>query len=170
MSAEPQLPAEWSQEGGDPILSAGMSIAMQWRHLGTDKLEAALKALEPELRRQHKTVLIRLGIQREAADRKERERRSELEVREHRKRRAHVRHMADLTVGAVVALAMLGAGVYVAADAWCQATLLCGPSLLALMKIFVLRRSDPDDMKVLAGAARTSTNAAQQARPTPPAM
>ncbi|WP_254650975.1 hypothetical protein [Streptomyces sp. GbtcB7] len=100
MSAEPQLPAEWSQEGGDPILSAGMSIAMQWRHLGTDKLEAALKALEPELRRQHKTVLIRLGMQREAADRKERERRSELEVREHQKRRAHVPHMADLTVGA----------------------------------------------------------------------
>ncbi|MEU9788975.1 hypothetical protein AB0H92_49980 [Streptomyces phaeochromogenes] len=170
MSAEPQLPPGWSQEGEDPILSAGMSIAMQWRHLGTDKLEAALKALEPELRRQHKAVMTRLGMQREAADRKERERRSELEACERQERRSHVRHMADLTVGAVVALAMLGAGVYVAADAWWLATLLCGPSLLALVKIFVLRRSDPDDMKFVARTARTSTNTAQQAQGPPPAV
>lgn len=168
MSTEQRLPAGQSPDGSDPIVSAGMSIAMQWSRLGTDKLEAALKALEPELRREHKATMTRLEMQREDAVRQERERRAELQARERQERRAHIRHLTDLTVGAVVALAMLGAGVYVAADAWWLATLLCGPSLLALAKIFVLRRSDPDDMKLMTRAAQTSTDAAAQAAPPAP--
>lgn len=38
------------------------------------------------------------------------------------------------------------------AAAWLSAVL-CGPSLLALAKVFVLRKSDPNDMKILGKAA-----------------
>jgi hypothetical protein len=129
-----------------------MQIAMQWRELGAEQLKAALEAMEPELRREHSVLMLRLEMQRE----------------ERRERRAHKRQMTEVIVGAVLALSMLGAGVYVAADAWWLATLLCGPSLLALAKVFVLRRSDPDDMKYVSRAARSSTNAAGQAQPPQP--
>ncbi|MFJ1528274.1 hypothetical protein ACIOFV_07575 [Streptomyces mirabilis] len=167
MSSDSQLPMGWPAEGEDLVMSAGMNIARQWSHLSPEQLEAAFRALEPELRRDHKVLMTRLQLAHEQAeaDRQERVRRSEVEARERQQRRAHVRHMTELALGAVVALAMLGAGVYVAPDAWWLATLLCGPSLLALAKIFVLRRSDPDDMKFVASAARTSTNAAGQSQP-----
>ncbi|MEU6071248.1 hypothetical protein ABZ864_44130 [Streptomyces sp. NPDC047082] len=158
MNREGQLPTNWTPDE-DPIVSAGMQIAMQWRHLGAEQLKDALRALEPELRREHHQLMVRLEMQREAEQRRHVERQQQ---------RAHVRHMTELVVGAVVALAMLGAGVYVAPDSWWLATLLCGPSLLALAKVFVLRRSDPDDMKFLAGASRTSTSAAGQAQPSQP--
>jgi hypothetical protein len=69
-----------------------------------------------------------------------------------------------------MALAMLGGGIYVAPESWWLSILLCGPSLLALAKIFVLGRSDPDDMKHVSLAARTTTNAAGQAQPPQPPM
>lgn len=102
-----------------------------------------------------------------AAQREARERAAaaERQAREKQEQRKHSRHMAGLVVGAVVAVAMLGAGVYVAKEAWWLATLLCGPSLLALAKIFVLRRSDPDDMKFVSNVARASTNSASQTQP-----
>nr|QIZ02078.1 hypothetical protein HEP87_42935 [Streptomyces sp. S1D4-11] len=143
----------------DPILSAGMQIAMQWRELGAEQLKAALQALEPELRRDHRALMLRLEMERDAEQRGHEERREQ---------RAHRRQMTEVVVGAVLALAMLGAGVYVAPDSPWLATLLCGPSLLALIKVFVLRRSDPDDMNQVARAARSSTNAAGQAPPPQP--
>ncbi|PAZ10517.1 hypothetical protein CLM62_40855 [Streptomyces sp. SA15] len=144
------MPANWTPDE-DPILSAGMQIAMQWRELGAEQLKAALEAMEPELRREHRVLMVRLEMQRDAV----------------REQRAHRRQITEIIVGAVLALAMLGAGVYVAPDSPWLATLLCGPSLLALIKVFVLRRSDPDDMKQVARAARSSTNAAGQAPPPP---
>ncbi|MFE7358037.1 hypothetical protein ACFU8Q_34120 [Streptomyces sp. NPDC057543] len=144
----------------DPMVAAGLEIAMKWGSaLGPDKLEVALKALEPELRRHHKERMTRLTLQREAAQQASKERSEE---------RAHKRHVAGLAVGGVVAVAMLAAGVYVAKDAWWLALVLCGPSLLALAKVFVLRRSDPDDMRAVTQAARTATNAAGQAQPPAP--
>ncbi|MYS40655.1 hypothetical protein GTY23_05230 [Streptomyces sp. SID5998] len=161
MRREGQLPANWTPDE-DPIISAGMQIAMQWRELGAEQLKAALEAMEPELRREHRQLMLRLEMQRAAEERRYEERREQ---------RAHKRQITEVIVGAVLALAMLGAGVYVAPHSWWLATLLCGPSLLALIKVFVLRRSDPDDMKYVAGAARTSTNAAGQGQPpqSPPA-
>ncbi|MEU5314380.1 hypothetical protein [Streptomyces sp. NPDC021562] len=157
-----QLPANWTPDE-DPILSAGMQIAMQWRELGAEQLRAALEAMEPELRREHRVLMMRLDMQREAEQRRYQERQAE---------RAHKRQMTEVIVGAVLALAMLGAGVYVAPHSPWLATLLCGPSLLALIKVFVLRRSDPNDMKYVAGAAQTSTNAAAQGQQpqSPPAV
>ncbi|WP_449338799.1 hypothetical protein [Streptomyces chartreusis] len=68
-------------------------------------------------------------------------------------------YLVTLIVGGVVALAMLGGGVLVAPHSWWLSTLMCGPRLLALVKIFVLRRSDASDMAAVADAARRSTNA-----------
>ncbi|GAA2616794.1 hypothetical protein GCM10010304_82980 [Streptomyces roseoviolaceus] len=153
-----QLPANWTPDE-DPILSAGMQIAMQWRELGADQLKAALEAMEPELSREHRLLMQRLKMQRDAEQRQHEERREQ---------RAHRRQLTEVIVGAVLALAMLGAGVYVAADSPWLATLLCGPSLLALAKVFVLRRSEPDDMKYVSRASRSSTNAAGNTQPPQP--
>lgn len=133
---------------------------MRWGEvLDPEKLEIALKALEPQLRREYRERMKRLEMQEATAVRQAEERREE---------RKHRRHMAGLVVGGVVAVAMLGAGVFVAKDAWWLATLLCGPSLLALAKVFVLRKSDAGDMSSVGRASRLSTNAAGQAQPPPP--
>lgn len=175
---QPQSP---SGENTDPVLSAGLSIAMKWGvALGPEKLEIALKALEPQLKRDHQALMHRIASEREAAERADAaasaaaerassaaEAEAARRARENRDKRAHSRHMVGLTVGAVIAIAMLGAGVYVVKDAWWLAALLCGPSLLALAKIFVLRRSDPDDMKFVSAAARNATNAASQVQQPP---
>ncbi|WP_405633870.1 hypothetical protein [Streptomyces sp. NBC_01174] len=144
----------------DPTVAAGLEIAQKWGSaLGPDNLDVALRALEPELRRNHKERMARLTLQREAAQQAAQERQEE---------RAHKRHIAGLCTGAGLAIAMLGAGVYVAQDAWWLAILLCGPSLLALAKVFVLRRSDAGDMAAVSVAGRSATNAAGQAQPLAP--
>lgn len=157
----------------DPVVSAGMSIAMQWgKVLDPEKLEIALKALEPQLKRDHQVVMARLEMQRAAAERAHSAEVAAAErvAAERREQRRHNRHMAGLVVGAVVAVAMLGAGVYVAqTDRWWLSILLCGPSLLALAKVFVLRRSDPDDMKFVSQATRGAMNSAGQVQQPPPA-
>lgn len=179
---EETLPAT-QPSATDAVVSAGLEIAIKWGAAlgGPEKLDIALKALEPQLRRDHKERLLRLEMQREAAEATARATRltAELAAREQRQaavrasqerreERAHRRHMTGLIAGAVIAVAMLGAGVHVAKDAWWLATLLCGPSLLALAKVFVLRRSDSGDMDAVSRASRTSTNAATQAQPPAP--
>ncbi|MFJ5155004.1 hypothetical protein ACIQCF_26120 [Streptomyces sp. NPDC088353] len=135
-----------------------MQVALQWKELDADHLAAAMSAMEPSLRREHRERMARLEMRHEAA-------RWEHEDRQQQRR--YRRRVAELVVGAVVAVAMLGSGVYVAPESWWLSTLLCGPSLLALVKIFVLRRSDPGDMAAVAGAARTSTNAGTPQQPPP---
>lgn len=142
----------------DPLaVTAAMHVAMQWKDVDPAHLAAALAAMEPALKREHRERILRMNMMREDAQRKHAQ---ELA------KRHHVRDLAYLGVGAVVALGMLTAGVLVAPHHWWLSTLLCGPSLLALAKIFVLRRSDDGDMRAVAGAARQSTNAG--APPPPP--
>lgn len=143
----------------DPVLSTGMGIAARWGEvLGPEKLQVAMVAVEKQLKREHEMAMRRLDLKAEAAD------------RERREERAHRRHMAGLAAGVAISSVLLGAGVYVARDAWWLATLLCGPSLLALAKIFVLRRSDPDDMKVLGRMAQASTASAERGQQPPPVL
>ncbi|MDV9188466.1 hypothetical protein R6L23_09605 [Streptomyces sp. SR27] len=150
----PQTPDE------DPILSAGLGIAARWGAvLDAKQLEVALRGLEPQLRREHKERMFRLETQREAEERTFREKREE---------RAHKRHLAGLVTGGIVAIAMLGASVFVAKDHWWLSILLSGPSMLALVKIFVLRRSDAYDMQSVSRAMRSAVGAAGQAPPPPP--
>ncbi|MGW2486983.1 hypothetical protein ACWCV9_07145 [Streptomyces sp. NPDC001606] len=155
----------------DPVLSAGMNIAMQWGSaLGPEKLEIALKALEPQLRREHQALMARLEMQRAAAERADvaaaaAEART---AQDKQLARKHVQHMSGLIVGALIAVSMLFAGVYAAKDAWWLSAFLCGPSVYALVKVFVLRRSDPDDMKILAKAAGGVNSTGGQSVPPGP--
>ncbi|MER7514024.1 hypothetical protein ABTX82_37765 [Streptomyces lavendulae] len=171
MTTEDQGTLPVPQPAGDPILSLGLSIAAQWgARLDPPQLEVALKALEPQLRREHKERLLRLEMQRDVADRDSQEKRdtSERAAWESREERSHKRYLATLMTGGIVAIAMLGAGVAVAQDQWWLSILLCGPSLIALSKIIFLRRSDDYDMKAVLGSTRTGINAAGQTQPPQP--
>ncbi|MEV5439580.1 hypothetical protein AB0K80_26750 [Streptomyces sp. NPDC052682] len=157
MSTEGQNASPASQApSDDPVVSAGLGIAAKWGGvLDAAHLEVALKALEPQLRREHKERLLRLELQREAAEHE----------------RAHKQYMAGLITGGIVAIVSLGAGVFVAKDFWWLSILLCGPSLLALVKLFVLRRSDEYDMKAVSRVTRSGMSAVAQAQPPqPPAV
>ncbi|QLE75254.1 hypothetical protein FGW37_29920 [Streptomyces rectiverticillatus] len=162
----------------DPLISAGLGIAAKWGDvLGPEKLEVALKALEPQLKREHQVRLKQLDNQRLRAEQEaasaeaERERAAALAkaegeraARDAEKRRNHVFRMSGLITGAVLALALLGAGVAVAPTQPWLAAGLCGPSLLAVLKIVVLRRSDAADVKA---TERTARQAAASAAPPP---
>ncbi|MEV5089892.1 hypothetical protein AB0N18_18595 [Streptomyces griseoincarnatus] len=142
----------------DPLLSAGLKIAMQWgQALDADKLKVALEALEPQLKREHQLRVKQLELQKQRHQAEER-----------KEKRRHVLHMAGLVVGMVIAIAMLGAGVYTVKDAWWLGVLLCGPVLLGALKIFVLRRSDKADMDAALGAAKLGINEAGQSQQQPP--
>jgi hypothetical protein len=137
-----------------------LQIAAKWgATLDAEQLEVALKALEPQLQREHAERMFRLEMQQEAAQQS---------ARSTRDQREHKRYMAGLISGTFVALGMLVGGLLVAKDQWWLSILLCGPSLLALVKIFVLRRSDEYDMKVVTQAMRSAMGAAGQAQPPPP--
>ncbi|MFI1400544.1 hypothetical protein [Streptomyces sp. NPDC020681] len=157
---------------GDPVVSAGMDIAMKWGAAlgGPEKLKIAFEALEPQLKREHQIRLKQLEMQREAAEREAANTKAtaDREAREAQAKRQHVLRMTGLCVGAVISVVMLGAGIYVSKDVWWLAILLCGPSLLAMGKLYVLRRSDAEDMKDLSLSARGATNAAGQAQPPAP--
>ncbi|MFG2952068.1 hypothetical protein ACGFZ4_43785, partial [Streptomyces adustus] len=103
----------------------------------------------------HRERMLGLELQREAEQRQHEDRQRE---------RADRRHTVELVTGAVIAPAMLGAGVYVAPENGWLSALLCGPSLLALAKVFVLRQSGPEDMRAVSPAGRIATNAAVQAQ------
>lgn len=145
----------------DPIVTAGLEIAMRWGQAlgGPEQLKVALEALEPQLKREHQLRVKQLDMQASNAVQ---------DAQERRDVRAHRFKMTSLIVGAVISVAMLCGGVYVAKDAWWLASLLCGPSLIGMALIIILRRHDANTMKAIADAARRSTNAAAQVNQPPP--
>ncbi|CAM5593080.1 hypothetical protein [Streptomyces purpurascens] len=155
----------------DLVVSVGLEIAMKWGAAlgGPEQLKVALAALEPQLKRDHQVRLRHLDMQRDAAARKDENARAaaERELRLAREKRQHALRMTGLYMGAVISIAMLGAGIYVARDVWWLAIMLCGPSLIAMGKLYVLRRSDREDMRAVARSARSAMNAAGQAQPPP---
>ncbi|MEU1481102.1 hypothetical protein ACFYZ8_28840 [Streptomyces sp. NPDC001668] len=155
----------------DPVVAAGLDIAMKWGAAlgGPEKLKIAFEALEPQLKREHQIRLRQLDMQREATARAEENARAAAEdmVRLEREKRQHALRMTGLYLSAVISVAMLVVGVYVAKDMWWLSLFLWGPSLVAMGKLYALRRSDPGDMKALSLGARTATSAAQQAQPPP---
>ncbi|MFF0737744.1 hypothetical protein ACFYVK_39795 [Streptomyces chartreusis] len=156
---------------GDPVVSAGLEIAMKWGAAlgGPEQLKIAFEALEPQLKRDHQALLKRLEMQREAATRADENATAaaEREVRLAQEKRQHALWTARLYVGAVISITMLGAGIYVAKDVWWLAIMLCGPSLLAMGKLYVLQRSDTTDMDAVTRAARNATSTASQTQPPP---
>lgn len=131
----------------------GLDLALEWSQLPPKHLEIALRALDPQLEREHQFRVLQL----------------QLDLQEKQEARKHVMHMAGIAVGCFVALAMLGAAVALGINAqpW-LAAILSGPSILALVKVFVLRRSDPGDMEKLFRAHRAALGAIPQQPPLPP--
>ncbi|MDT0319996.1 hypothetical protein [Streptomyces millisiae] len=156
----------------DPVVSAGLEIAMKWGAAlgGPEQLKVAFEALEPQLKREHQIRLRQLDMQREAAARADEkaEAAAERAARAVREKRQHALWMTGLYVGAAISVAMLAAGVYVARDVWWLAIMLCGPSLVAMGKLYVLRRGDAEDTRAVSQGARSATSAAGQAAQPPP--
>ncbi|MFJ6798933.1 hypothetical protein [Streptomyces sp. NPDC091268] len=141
---------------------SALDIAAQWARLPAEHLSVALAALDPQLAREHE---LRMQAER-ARERAELERIKGERVEQ---QRAHRRHVLGIAAALTVALATLGASVYFGThDHPVLAVTFFGPTLLALVKIFALQRSDPEDMKHVAAAARTATNTAAAPPPPPP--
>ncbi|WP_141746794.1 hypothetical protein [Streptomyces agglomeratus] len=158
MSLEEPLPAA---SDPDPYTAAAHRVAEQWAELDPEKFDLALKALEPRSKRAHQFRLRQLAMQEVAA---------KLAADDVIAKRHHTYQMTNLIVAAMLSLAMLGGGIYVAPTNIWLALGLCGPSLLALMKVFVLRRSDASDMRNLGRFLGNAGNAGPPPQPpSPPA-
>lgn len=156
-------------------------LAAQWAEAPPEVFRAALATAKAEraLRSEETVLRLRLNYElekeriRAQKDEGERQARAEREAAErdaaaHVEQLSHRRHVVNITVGAVISIALLATGIAVVDSAPWLSVILCGPSLLALAKVFVLHRSDPDDMRLLARAANNSSNTAGQAQPPQP--
>ncbi|WP_427763278.1 hypothetical protein [Streptomyces sp. DSM 41931] len=180
------LPVPQQQQEPEPIENLlaveAHRLVAQWADAPPEIFRAALAAAKAEraLRSEETALRLRLNYELEKdriqAQKEESEWRAQAE-REVAEREAvaqveqlrHRRHVVNVSVGAVISIALLVASITVVGSAPWLSIILCGPSLLALAKIFVLHRSDPDDMKILSRASNTATNAASQAQqPQPP--
>jgi hypothetical protein len=121
----------------------GVEIAAEWAKLPPEHLQVALKALNPQLEREHLARIEQMRISAQSAQ----------DIRQFRIQ------VYSLWAGFFLSLVMLGASVYVAVNgqAW-LALAFSGPSLLALTKIFVLRRSDSYDMQAMVSSQRAAAS------------
>lgn len=137
--------------------SKAMEIATQWAQLPVEYLEAALRALEPQLKRDHVMEMARMqadiaakakiaeieagekaGIRdAEAANRA-------AEAAERAESRRHTLNMTGLIAGFALSGGMVvGALIAGLHGQLGLAAMLLGPSLLALAALFVTRKVDP---------------------------
>jgi hypothetical protein len=125
---------------GEP--TSGIDIAALWGQLPVEHLHAALKAMEPQLKREHEFRMAKLDKQ----------------EREVAARHAHLLHMAGMVAGFIIAVGMLAAAVVLGVNGqpW-LACLLAGPSILALIKVFVLRSSSAGDMTEVSKSQKAAT-------------
>ncbi|MGW6687481.1 hypothetical protein [Streptomyces sp. NPDC054961] len=166
-----QLPG---MPGTNPVVSAGLGIAAQWGAAlgGPEQLQVALKALEPQLRREPELSKLRLEQQESDAARKAAaeeaeaqrrahavERAKEREAREQMAARNHKHRMRLLHSAVALSVLMLGGGLYAMPTNGWIAGALCGPSLLSLLRIFVLRRSTDADVREAGRSAPGAGNA-----------
>ncbi|MCT2590867.1 hypothetical protein LHJ74_13265 [Streptomyces sp. N2-109] len=128
-----------------------LEIAARWAELPADHLKAALRALEPQLAREHHYRLARLEQQEADA------------------RRAHRLGLAGLASGFLIAVSMLTGAVLVGlgGQPW-LAAMLSGPSVLALATLFVLRRTDPTQTLAMARTHRAALSASTPPPAAPP--
>ncbi|MGW7720395.1 hypothetical protein ACWGKK_39705 [Streptomyces chartreusis] len=153
------------------LRSQEMVLQMRLKHdLEVQRIQADKEASERQARAEQERAEREAAAHREASERQARaeHERAEREATAHADRLRHRRHVLNVSTGAVISVALLVAGVLVADTAVWLSLILCGPSLLALAKVYVLQKSDPDDMKILGRSARTATNAAASSQPLQP--
>ncbi|MFC1408722.1 hypothetical protein ACEZCY_05425 [Streptacidiphilus sp. N1-12] len=122
-----------------------LQIARDWSTVPAATLKAFTAALEPQLAREHELLMLDKKFNQQ-------------------------RYFAGLFSGLIVALVSLGGAIYFGSGGdWWGTAILSGPSLIALAKIFVLRRSDPADIQAVLTAtravlpsARTGSSASSQ--------
>ncbi|MFF4772538.1 hypothetical protein ACFY05_06735 [Microtetraspora fusca] len=114
----------------------GLEIAMQWAQLPPEHLQLALKALEPQLKREHAYRMEALRIQQEHAQRAV--------------RRKYAIYLTTLVGGFVIIVGLLVGGVItgINEEPW-LAIALSSPSLVALISIFALLRSSGEELREL---------------------
>lgn len=129
----------------------GLEIALQWAELPAEHLQAALHALEPELARNH---ALRMAEQK-TAERLELEA-LRLKAGEEAARRSHSLFLTGLIAGFVLSAGMLAGAIIVGVNGHTGlASLLSGPSLIALASLFVLRRTDSNQTRAVERAQQT---------------
>ncbi|MEV0990991.1 hypothetical protein [Streptomyces sp. NPDC049949] len=128
-----------------------MNIAMQWAELPPEHLKIALKAMEPQLARDHELLMEQLRLSAQAKS----------------EGRVHHLYMGGLIAGFGVVAGMLSAAVIVGihGQAW-LAAMLAGPSVLSLAGLFVLRKVDSGASKDASRATRSALNAASLVSPS----
>jgi len=129
---------------GSDRLPTGLEIAQQWAQLPPEHLRVALKALEPQLAREHA-------------------------YRMAKERFAHRLLMAGLSMGFGLSLVMLVAAVLVGlqGQSW-LAALFSGPSMLTLVGMFVLRKFESPRGGAREAPLVAPSSAGQAAEPDAP--
>lgn len=124
-----------------------LEIVLQWAQLPPEHLAVAMKALEPELARQHERELEQ----------------ARLEAAEAKDARAHKLYLGGLIAGFLLATGMLTGAVVVGVSGlpWLAASL-SGPSVLSLAALFVLRKVDAGAARQSAASHRTALRAGTQ--------
>ncbi|MGW0058360.1 hypothetical protein ACWDTT_00330 [Streptosporangium sandarakinum] len=122
----PEKPS--SELASQPTQITGLEIALQWADLPAEHLSSALKALDPQLKREHAYRIAQL----------------EHREREGVNQRAHELHRWGLIAGFILAVLMIiGAVVLGAAgQTWLSAALFALTS--SLVALFVLRKPPAD--------------------------
>jgi hypothetical protein len=139
----------------------GLEIAMQWAELPAEHLQVALKALEPQLRREHELRM----AQQVALQQLELES-LRLQAREKSASRSHMLLITGLIAGFLLSAGMLTGAVIIGMEGHVAlASMLSGPSVLALASLFVLRRSDVNQTRAVARAQAAASQAAQAPPP-----
>ncbi|MFF8773796.1 hypothetical protein [Kitasatospora sp. NPDC015120] len=126
---------------------SGLDIALEWGKLPPEHLTAALKALEPELKRAHELRMKR-------ADMEEQERISAREAEERHAQRSYRLYMTGLAAGFTLCAGMLVGSVIEAING--QAVLavtLAGPTMLGVASLFVLRQRSAGQGRRASGRA-----------------
>ncbi|SHI06558.1 hypothetical protein SAMN05444521_3630 [Streptomyces sp. 3214.6] len=136
----------------------GLEIAMQWAELPAEHLQVALKALEPQLRREHE-----LRMAQQAALQQLELESLRLQTREKSASRSHALLLTGLIAGFLLSAGMLVGAVIVGMEGHVGlSSMLSGPSVLALASLFVLRRSDVTQTRAVARAQAAATSQAAQ--------
>jgi len=130
----------------------GLEIVLQWAQLPPEHLEIALKAIEPELAREHEWRL-------------EQARSKALDDRDCR---AHSLYLGGLVAGFILAAGMLTGAVFVGmhGSPW-LAAVLSGPSAISLAGLFLLRRIDSVQAREAGRAHRSALSGLISQQPAP---
>ena len=138
------MPEQHEDEAHRNELELARKIAAEWSEVPVDRLVAVLSVLEPKLVREHE-----LRVQQEAH-------RHEIELaklrdRQEARRQRHAQERIGIASGLLISLTCFGGAIWFGIQGryWAMG-ILVGPVLLALTKIFVLRRSDDEDMAAVA--------------------